>query len=137
VIAVAPVLEEGGLFPTTFWLTCPRLVAAVHDLESAGAHVAWARRVAAETDLASGLLAADASYRWARAEEGGGEDSCGDVGVAGQRDALAVKCLHARVAAFLGGVADPIGAAVCSDLAGVTVACSEQRCIVAGVGAEA
>ena len=136
-IAVAPLLEGGRPFPTTFWLTCPRLVAAVHDLESAGVHAEWARRIEAETDLASAVLAGDESYRKARAREGGGDDPCGDVGMGGQRDALTVKCLHARVAASLGGVPDPIGAAVSSDLAGVTARCSDERCRIADAGAGA
>lgn len=108
-IAVAPRLEDGSPFPTTFWLTCPLLVQAAGAAESAGEHARYAKRISAEADLASAALAADARYRSARADLGGGEDPCGAVGVAGQRDPLAVKCLHARVAAALAGIPDPIG----------------------------
>jgi hypothetical protein len=37
--------------------------------------------------------------------------------VAGQADPLAVKCLHARVAAALAGIADPVGEGVLKQLA--------------------
>jgi hypothetical protein len=117
-ILVAPRLDDGSPFPTTFWLTCPRLVAAVAALESAGANARWTARISTDAALASALLAADAAYRAAREAEGGGDDPCAQVGVAGQAERLAVKCLHARVAAALGGVPDPIGAAVVSDLGG-------------------
>jgi hypothetical protein len=127
-IAVAPFIEGGGPFPTTFWLTCPRLADAVHDLESAGVHAQWARRAEAEPELAAALMAADREYREARKREGGGVDACGDVGVAGQRDALAVKCLHARVAAFFAGIGDPIGAAVAAETEHVMRSCTESRC---------
>ena len=129
VIAVAPDLGGGEPFPTTFWLTCPTLSAAVHDMESAGEHTRWAERVAREPALAAAVLAADARYRDARAEEGGGADPCSGVGTAGQRDPLAVKCLHARLAAFLAGVPDPVGEAVASRLARLTATCAEDRCL--------
>lgn len=129
VIAVAPLLEDGSPFPTTFWLTCPRLVAAVHDLESAGDSARFAQRAAREADLAAALLEADTAYRVARRVEGGGTDPCETVGVAGQTDPLAVKCLHARLAAHLAGVTDPIGAAVAGTLSGILAgACTDGRC---------
>jgi hypothetical protein len=46
----------------------------------------------------------------------GGPDPCADVGTAGQADPLAVKCLHARLAATLAGTGDPVGAAVLAEL---------------------
>jgi len=111
-IAVAPRLDGGTPFPTTFWLTCPYLVAAVHDLESAGEHRDWAERATSDPDLAARLQRADVIYREARLSEGGGFDPCASVGVAGQADPLAVKCLHARVAAALAGIADRVGEGV-------------------------
>lgn len=114
-IAVAPTLEDGSPFPTTFWLTCPRLVEAVGALESRGVHHEWAERVAEDPSLAARMVAADRAYRQARTDEGADERLAG-VGVAGQRDPLAVKCLHARVAAYLSGIDDPIGEAVTREL---------------------
>ncbi len=130
VIAVGPLLEDGSPFPTTFWLTCPHLVEVVHALESAGENRAWAERASADPALAERLRDADRAYRAARLDEGGGEDPCRTVGVAGQSDPLAVKCLHARVAAELSGTGDPVGEGVLARLAadGVSLACGDVAC---------
>jgi len=128
VIAVAPTLKDGSPFPTTFWLTCPRLVEAIGALESQGANVEWAVRVAAGPGFGARRLAADEANREARDAEGA-EPRLDGVGVAGQRDPLAVKCLHARVAAYLSGTGDPVGEAVA---AGLSVACpcdARTRCL--------
>lgn len=125
VIASPSRLEDGRPFPTTFWLTCPALVEAVGSAESAGGADAWARRLANDPDLAAGVLAADASYRAARAAESGGADACAGKGVAGVSRPLRVKCLHAHVAAFLAGTGDPIGAAVSERAA---IVCDGTRC---------
>jgi hypothetical protein len=114
-ITVAPTLEDGSPFPTTFWLTCPRLVEAVSAQESGGVHHRWTERATADPALAERMLAADEAYRTARRAEGADERLAG-VGVAGQRDPLAVKCLHARVAARLSGIDDPVGEAVLSEV---------------------
>ena len=130
VIAVGPLLEDGSPFPTTFWLTCPHLVEVVHALESAGENRAWTERVSADPALATRLRDADRAYRDARREEGSGEDPCTTVGVAGQSDPLAVKCLHARVAAELSGTGDPVGEGVLARLAadGMPIACDDVAC---------
>jgi hypothetical protein len=114
---VAPLLDDGTPFPTTYWLTCPSLVAAIHALESGGENRAWARRAGEDPALAAGMRRADASYRAARRAEGGGIDPCAETGVAGQADPLAVKCLHARVAAAVAGTGDPVGEGVLERLA--------------------
>jgi hypothetical protein len=130
VIAVAPTLEDGTPFPTTYWLTCPALVEAIHALESAGEHREWARRAEADPGFAAHLLAADAACRAARKAEGGGTDPCEGTGVAGQADPLAVKCLHARVAAALAGTGDPVGEGVLERLAAEPMepVCDPSRC---------
>jgi hypothetical protein len=129
VIAMASRLEDGAPFPTAFWLTCPHLSEAVAALESAGATAEWTLRIAADTRLATAALSADAAYRAARAAEGGGGDACPDVGVAGQADPLVVKCLHARLAARLAGIDDPVGEGVIAELeAGPGTECGDDRC---------
>jgi len=125
IIAVAPTLEDGTPFPTTFWLACPHLCAVAAAAESAGEAASWSARAAVDTSLIVSLLAADAVYRAARAIEGGGVDPCDGVGVAGQADPLAVKCLHARVAAAAAGLPDPIGEDLLSRGARE---CSDRRC---------
>jgi hypothetical protein len=130
VIAVGPVMADGTLFPTSFWLTCPWIVGAVSALESAGSCARWAARVATDPVLAAGLLAADARYRHERCVLGGGTDPCATVGIAGQADPLAVKCLHAHVAAHLAGVTDPLGAGALAELeeSGIAAGCADDRC---------
>jgi hypothetical protein len=86
-------------------------------------------RIAGDPDFAAAVVAADAANRAARLAEGDGIDPCADVGVAGQRDRRAVKCLHARLAAHLAGVPDPAGALIAEAVAGVIAsACDEARC---------
>jgi hypothetical protein len=140
VIAVAPSLDRDRRFPTTFWLTCPRLSAAVSDLESAGGCASWAGRVAREGTLTAAVMTADAEYRRRRTALAGGSDPCGEVGTAGQADPLAVKCLHARLAATLAGTGDPVGEGVLAELmaAGAVDRCSDESCTPGpgeGVGA--
>jgi hypothetical protein len=134
VIAVSPLLEACEPFPTTFWLTCPWLVAAVSGLESEGSAARWTARLASDCRLTREAAAADIAYRQARAALGGGTDPCPSVGVAGQSDPLVVKCVHARVAASLAGVPDPVGEGTLADLtsAGVPAECLDARCSVDG-----
>jgi hypothetical protein len=132
VIASPSRLDDNTPFPTLFWLTCPHLAEKVAALESAGEAARWARRAAEEPQLAAGLRAADAAVREARAAESGGEDACAAVGLAGQRDPLGVKCLHAHVAVTLVGIADPVGDGV---LSAVERECRDDRCGLMAGGA--
>jgi len=124
-IVTSPLTETGEPFPTLYYLTCPHLVEAVSRVESTGGIEQWRAALAADPALASRLRDADESYRSARAIEGGGVDPTPHVGIAGQRDVLATKCLHAHVAAYLAGVNDPVGEAV---LAGLVPECADRRC---------
>ncbi len=133
VIASPSLLADGTPFPTTFWLTCPWLTEVISAEESAGAVAGWARRAAGDSELADSLRRADSALRAARIAESGGVDACASVGLAGQRDPLGVKCLHAHVALALGGVDDPIG----RDLLGRTgTACPDERCARYGSGSD-
>jgi hypothetical protein len=136
VIEIAPLLEDGSPFPTTLWLTCPWLVEAVSDAESLGGAAHWAARVAADSDLALAARSADAAYRKLRASLIDGEDPCANVGIAGQADPLAVKCLHARVAAALTGLSDPVGLGVLTSLSEIGLApeCPHDRCVAVESG---
>ena len=123
---VSPSRLAGGTpFPTYAWLTCPHLAEQVAALESTGGVAGFAARAASDESLAAALRAVDARVRDLRAAESGGVDACSTVGIAGQRDPLGVKCLHAHVALALVGAGDPIGEEV---LAGVTRECDDDRC---------
>ncbi len=131
VIVTAPALETAEPFPTLYWLTCPFLVRQVDAHESAGRGAQWAAKVASDKRLAELQAAADAEYRRLRAREMGGTDPCSGVGVAGQRDPLATKCLHAHTAALLAGIDDPAGAHVIGQTGD---ACADAECARLDVG---
>lgn len=126
VIVTKPALEDGEPFPTLYWLTCPMLRALVSAMESAGAVDEWTRRIEVDPDLAQRLRNADDEYRRLRSAESPSAHMCDAVGIAGQRDPLKVKCLHAHVAAYLAGIDDPIGAGVLVD---VEWECNDGRCM--------
>jgi uncharacterized protein len=125
-VIVSPcVLADGTLFPTYAWLTCPHLSLLLSVLETAGAAAGWAARAVTDADLAERLVATDIAVRVARVIESGGEDACASVGLAGQKDPLGVKCLHAHVALALVGIEDPIGV---EELGKIMATCSNMRC---------
>lgn len=86
----APYGDDGTPFPTTYYLTCPWLVAAIARLEAAGGVERWSREAAAEPALARSLARADREQRELRPEL--------DVGIAGTRTPEKLKCLHAHAA---------------------------------------
>jgi hypothetical protein len=86
-----PYDDSGNPFPTTYWLTCRYLVAAVSRLEAEGGVARWTRAVAEDETLARSLERADARQRELRPEL--------PVGIGGARaGARTLKCLHAHVA---------------------------------------
>jgi hypothetical protein len=86
----APFDEHGHPFPTTFWLTCRHLVAAVSRLEAAGGVERWTERVEHDGDLERSLRTATAEQRRLRPEL--------PVGIAGASRGGSLKCLHAHAA---------------------------------------
>jgi len=124
-------LADGAPFPTYAWLTCPYLLETLAAEESAGAAATWAQRAADDPQLVAALIATDAAVRAARTHESGGEDACATVGIAGQRDPLGVKCLHAHVALALVGIKDPIGV---EELGKIEPTCSDVRCRLLATG---
>jgi hypothetical protein len=83
--------DAGEPFPTTFWLTCPHLVAAVSRLEAAGGVERWSAAAAEDDALRRSLERANDEQRALRPEL--------DLGVGGaRRGAGTLKCLHAHVA---------------------------------------
>jgi uncharacterized protein len=105
----APHDDGGRPFPTTFWLTCPYLVAAVSRLEAAGGVERWSRAAADDAELASSLRDADAEQRRIRPEL--------DLGVGGARSgAGSLKCLHAHVAFALARPGYSLGERVVAEI---------------------
>jgi uncharacterized protein len=86
----APFDEHGEPFPTTFWLTCPRLVAAVARIEAAGGVERWSRAARDDPVLRESVRRANEEQRRLRPELPGG--------VGGQTRTGGLKCLHAHAA---------------------------------------
>ena len=89
--------DAGEPFPTTFWLTCPHLVAAV------------SRAAAEDPELGESLARAHAQQRELRPEL--------DLGIGGARaGARSLKCLHAHVAFALARPGYELGERVVAEL---------------------
>jgi hypothetical protein len=82
--------ERGDPFPTTFWLTCPFLVAAVSRLEAAGGVERWSEAVRLDPGLRRSLEDATREQRRLRPEL--------PVGIGGASRGGSLKCLHAHAA---------------------------------------
>ena len=98
-----PYDADGNPFPTTYYVTCRWLVAAISRLESAGGVERWSERAAAEPALAASLERATEDQRALRTELAAGRTG-GDggaslaLGIGGSRNPPQLKCLHAHVA---------------------------------------
>ncbi len=101
--------DAGEPFPTTFWLTCPHLVAAVSRLEAAGGVEHWSRAAATDSELGESLERANEEQRRLRPEL--------DLGVGGARPgAGSLKCLHAHVAFALARPGYELGERILAEL---------------------
>lgn len=126
VVIVSPsVLEDGDRFPTFAWLTCPWLAEKLSSAESAGEMAVWETLAAEDGEFARALEAADEQLRSLRAAENIGDDPCAGAGIAGRLSPGGIKCLHARVAAALLGIDDPVGREL---LGRYGAECEDARC---------
>ena len=99
----SPYDPDGEPFPTTYYLTCRHLVAAVSRLEAAGGVERWTAAAAAEPELAASLARADEEQRRIRHELAAGQTGRDggaslDLGVGGAGRSGSLKCLHAHAA---------------------------------------
>ncbi|TDD71000.1 DUF501 domain-containing protein [Jiangella aurantiaca] len=95
VVETQPRLPDGTPFPTLYYLTCPRAVAATSALESGGVMREWTDELADDADLAAAYRAAHESYL-ARREAIAHVEEIAGVTAGGMPDR--VKCLHVLVA---------------------------------------
>jgi uncharacterized protein len=112
VVETAPRLPDGTPFPTLYYLTCPRAVAAVSRLEAGGLMREMTQRTAADPSLRQACLTAHHDYlarRGEAARRAGVEPlPPGTPSAGGMPDR--VKCLHALVAHHLAATGDnPLG----------------------------
>jgi uncharacterized protein len=114
---------DGRPFPTTYWLTCRHLAAAIARLEAAGGVERWTEAAAGDPDLVASLARGDEEQRRLRRELAGGVASpdagaaleLGIGGAAGPRGAL--KCLHAHAAFALARPGYELGERILAEVA--------------------
>jgi hypothetical protein len=95
VVETAPRLDDGTPFPTLYYLTCPRAVAACSRLESAGLMREFDDRLALSADLASAYDRAHADYLARRSAI---DDVPEIAGISAGGMPHRVKCLHVHLA---------------------------------------
>ena len=107
-VRTVPRLADGTPFPTLYYLTCPRAVAACSRLESAGVMKEMNARLATDPDLAARYREAHEDYLARRAPLGEVPEIAG-VSAGGMP--TRVKCLHALLAHALaaGPGVNPLG----------------------------
>ena len=125
-----PYAPDGTPFPTTYYLTCRHLVAAVSRLEAAGGVERWSRELRVDSVLAADLVRATAEQRELRHELAGGRTGKDggeslDSGISGSRHPTQLKCLHAHVAYALARPGYRLGEAVLAEVEGRW---PEERC---------
>lgn len=116
-----PYSPDGEPFPTTYYLTCRHLVAAVSRLEAAGGVERWSSTLRSDTELRDDLQRATAEQveiRRSLAGAGDGRDGGAalELGIGGSRNPLALKCLHAHVAYALARPDYVLGEAVLAEV---------------------
>ena len=90
-------------FPTTYYLTCRHLVAAISRLEAAGGVERWSRAIREDDELASSLARATEEQRAIRRHLAAGRTGRDggralNLGIAGSQSRTHLKCLHAHAA---------------------------------------
>jgi len=95
--------DEGEPFPTSYYLTCRHLVAAVSRIEAAGGVERWSERARTDPELAASLGGATAEQRALRralagADTGRDGGRSLELGIGGSSTPTNLKCLHAHAA---------------------------------------
>jgi hypothetical protein len=116
-----PYDSAGAPFPTTYYLTCHHLVAAVSRLEAAGGVERWSHAVAADPSLAESLARASDDQRSVRRELAAGREGVDggaslELGIGGSRNPGQLKCLHAHAAFALARPGYELGEKVIAEL---------------------
>ena len=119
----APYDSAGEPFPTTFYLTCRHLVAAVSRLEAAGGIERWTAAVASDDALAASLREATEEQRAVRRELAAGQvgqegGASLELGIGGASRPEKLKCLHAHVAFALARPGYELGDRIVAEIDG-------------------
>ncbi|HEY0473752.1 MAG TPA: DUF501 domain-containing protein [Kribbella sp.] len=100
VVETEPRLADGTPFPTTFYITCPRLASAIGTLEAEGMMKEMTDRLGADEELAKAYRAAHEAYLAHRESIEHVEEIDG-ISAGGMP--TRVKCLHVLVGHSLAG----------------------------------
>ena len=116
-----PYDEAGDPFPTTYYVTCRHLVAAIARLEAAGGVERWSDEVERDPELAADLERATEQQRAIRRALAGGRVGPDDgasleLGIGGSKNPRRLKCLHAHVAYALANPGYVLGERVLAEL---------------------
>jgi uncharacterized protein len=117
----SPYDARGEPFPTTYYLTCPWLVAGLARIEAAGGVERWSREVAVDSALRESLERATREQRDLRVElaegrTGGDEGASLLLGIGGSRNPERLKCLHAHAAFALARPGYLVGERILAEL---------------------
>jgi uncharacterized protein len=120
----APYDSAGEPFPTTYYLTCRHLVAAVSRLEAAGGIERWSAAVTTDPGLAASLAAATREQQTVRRELADGQvgqegGASLELGIGGSARPEKLKCLHAHVAFALARPGYELGEQILAEVDGV------------------
>lgn len=116
-----PYDTAGSPFPTTYWLTCRHLVAAVSRLEAAAGVERWSDTVERDAELAASLERATEDQRELRRSLAAGATGTDggaslELGIGGSRNPRQLKCLHAHVAYALARPGYELGEQIVGEL---------------------
>lgn len=116
-----PYDPEGEPFPTTYYVTCRHLVAAISRLEAVGGVEKWTAEARADPALAESVARADEEQRRLRRELAAGRTGRDggaslDFGVGGARRSGSLKCLHAHAAFALARPGYALGERILAEL---------------------
>ena len=117
----SPYDPGGEPFPTTYWVTCRWLVAAVARLEADGGVERWTAAVEADPELVVSRARADDEQRTLRRELAGGQTGQDggaslQLGVGGSGRTGSLKCLHAHAAFALARPGYELGDRIVAEL---------------------
>jgi len=112
---------DGAPFPTTYYLTCQHVVAAIARLEAVGGVERWSEAAAADPALFASLESATDEQRHLRRDlaqgrTGADAGSSLDLGIGGSANPTQLKCLHAHVAFALARPGYRLGEAIAGEL---------------------
>jgi len=116
-----PYDPDGEPFPTTYYVTCRHLVAAISRLEAAGGVERWSAAAETDEELAASRVRADEEQRAIRRELADGETGRDGgaslaLGVGGAGRTGSLKCLHAHAGFALARPGYELGERIVAEL---------------------